>query len=130
MAARFFEFAWTALLLGSTTFAQQLLPPAATTPAAAAPANPAASNSQAVATTGLLPIYGVELRVDKTWIDGANFPSQSTDFPNAGVNASFEQVWDALKPAGFNFVRIRFDVYGRHRPTAQPTSATGPKITM
>src|SRR5215469_7444833 len=107
---RFIKAAFVALLVVGFLFIQQVIQPAGGQQLNAAPMNPTA-NTQAVANSGLLPIYGVELNVDKTWIDGANFPSQSTDFPNVGVNASFQQVWDALKPAGFNFVRVGIDVY-------------------
>lgn len=108
MTTRTAKLMLTTLLLGNVALAQQMT---TTTPQTTAPATSPAANSQAVANSGLLPIYGVELGVDKTWIDSANFPSQSSDFPNAGMNASFQQVWEGLKPAGFNFVRIGFDVY-------------------
>ena len=106
MPAGFLRIARIALIVGATALAQQP-PPAAGQQPAATPAN----DPQAVAKSGLLPIYGVELGADKSWIDGDKFPSQSTSYPNSGVNASFQQVWNTLKPAGFNFLRVGFDVY-------------------
>ncbi len=60
--------------------------------------------AQAVSQTGLLPVYGVNFNFDAAWVDGASFPSRTP------VNDSFQQVWDALKPSGFNVVRFRVDV--------------------
>lgn len=67
-------------------------------------------NGQSISQTGLLPIYGVDLAVDAAWVDGVQFPSQSAGHPNYGVNAAFQQVWDALKSSGFNTVRFPVDV--------------------
>lgn len=66
--------------------------------------------SQVVSQTGLLPVYGVDLAIDPSWADGAAFPSQSAEFPNQGMSAAFQQVWDTLKPTGFNCLRFRVDV--------------------
>jgi hypothetical protein len=82
MAAGFLRIARIALLLGGTAVAQQLAQPATGQQPTAAPTAAPASDPQAVAKSGLLPIYGVELGVDKTWIDGDKFPSQSTRYPN------------------------------------------------
>jgi hypothetical protein len=72
--------------------------------AQAVPAPPA---SQAVSQTGLLPVYGVDLRFDPSWVDGAKFPSQSSNF---GVSESLQRVWDSLAPSGFNVIRFVIDV--------------------
>ena len=74
---------------------------------------------QAVSQTGLLPVYGVDFNFDPAWVDGASFPSQSAEHPNAGVNATFQQVWEALKPSGFNIMRVPLDV--RDQPGALAT---------
>jgi hypothetical protein len=65
-------------------------------------------NLQAVSQTGLLPVYGVDLRLDPTWVDGS-FPSQSANFPNSGTSAAFQQVWGALQPGGYSVVRVTLD---------------------
>jgi hypothetical protein len=67
------------------------------------------SNTQAVSQTGLLPIYAVDLSINKEWIDGTQFPSQSGDFPNFGANSAFQQVWDKLRPSGFSSIRFVVD---------------------
>jgi hypothetical protein len=69
-----------------------------------------APNSQAVSRTGLLPVCGVDFAFDPAWVDAAQFPSQSASYPNSGVNAVFQQVWDAPKPSGFNVLHFRLDV--------------------
>ncbi|HSB12188.1 MAG TPA: CARDB domain-containing protein [Blastocatellia bacterium] len=66
--------------------------------------------TQAVSQTGLLPVYGVDFNFDSSWVDGSKFPSQSAQFANSGVNNSFQQVWDGLRPSGFNIVRFQIDV--------------------
>jgi hypothetical protein len=66
-------------------------------------------STQAVSSTGLLPVYGVDFTFDPAWVDGARFPSQSAAYSNFGVNAVFKQVWDALKPSGFNVIRFPVD---------------------
>jgi len=70
----------------------------------------APQNLQAVSQTGLLPVYGVDLRIDPTWVDSSNFPSQSPNFPNSGTSAAFKQVWAALQPGGYSVVRAGLDV--------------------
>jgi hypothetical protein len=70
----------------------------------------AAQDAPAVAQTGLLPIYGVDFNFDPAWVDGEKFPSQSEKFPHFGVNPAFQQVWEALKPLGFNALRFAIDV--------------------
>lgn len=72
-------------------------------------AQSADSNTQAVSQTGLLPIYAIDLSMDDEWIDGTQFPSQSGDFANFGVNSDFQQVWDKLKPSGFSSIRFEID---------------------
>jgi len=66
--------------------------------------------AQAVSQTGLLPVYGIDFRFDATWVDGAQFPSQSAAHPNFGVNAQFQQVWQTLQTSGFNVIRFPVDV--------------------
>src|SRR5262245_2874901 len=66
--------------------------------------------AQAVSQTGLLPVYGIDFRFDETWVDGAQFPSQSAAHPNFGVNAQFQQVWQTLQTSGFNIIRFPVDV--------------------
>src|SRR5262245_10886226 len=66
--------------------------------------------TQAVSQTGLLPVYGIDFRFDATWVDGAQFPSQSAAHPNFGVNARFQQVWLTLQTSGFNIIRFPVDV--------------------
>ncbi|HEV2666453.1 MAG TPA: hypothetical protein VG324_16160, partial [Blastocatellia bacterium] len=66
-------------------------------------------DAQAISQTGLLPVYGVDFAFDPAWVDAERFPSQSTDFPNFGVNAAFQKVWDALTPSGFNAIRFPID---------------------
>lgn len=77
---------------------------------------------QAVSQTGLLPVYGVDLNFDAAWVDGAKFPSESAEHPGGGVNATFQQVWEALKPSGFNIVRVPIDI--RDMPGAANRLAT------
>ncbi len=66
--------------------------------------------TQAVSMTGLLPIYGVDFNFEMAWVDGARFPSQSEKHSYFGVNKTFQQVWNALKPSGFNIIRFPVDV--------------------
>jgi len=70
---------------------------------------PSPSN-QAISQTGLLPVYGVDLRVDPNWVDGAQFPSQSSVFPNSGTSAVFQPIWNALQAGGYNVLRMPLDV--------------------
>lgn len=72
--------------------------------------DPGAQPAQAVSQTGLLPVYGVDFPFDPTWVDSSGFPSQSADHPNFGTNATFQQVWDTLRPAGLNCIRFAVDV--------------------
>src|SRR5262245_40381097 len=66
--------------------------------------------AQAVAQTGLLPIYGIDLSFDKSWVDGSRFPSQSADHSHFGASATLQNVWDTLKQSGFNVIRFTVDV--------------------
>lgn len=97
------------LMVGSVSFGRRVI---AQSPVAASQTQAA----QAVSQTGLLPVYGVDFNFDPSWVDGSKFPSQTAQYPNSGVNNSFQQVWDALKPSGFNVVRFQLDV--RDRPSA------------
>ncbi len=70
----------------------------------------APQNVQAVSQTGLLPVYGVDVRLDPSWVDAAQLPSQSPNFPNSGTSAAFQQLWGALQPGGYNVLRIPIDL--------------------
>jgi len=76
----------------------------------AVPQQNPAQNVQSISQTGLLPVYGVDARVDPSWVDGSQFPSQAVNFPNSGTNAAFQQVWAALQPAGYSVLRVPLDV--------------------
>jgi len=94
-----------ALLVGMAVLVAQQTPPGQPQDpnAQAAPAAPAA-----IAESGLLPIFGAGLTLDKSWVDGKKFPS---DQPNAGIADALEQFYTTqLAPCGFNVVRIPFDV--------------------
>ncbi len=67
-------------------------------------------NPQAISQTGLLPVYGVDVRLDPAWVDSSQFPSQSPGFPNSGTTAAFQQVWGALQSGGYNVMRVPIDV--------------------
>jgi hypothetical protein len=68
------------------------------------------TNQQAISQTGLLPVYGVDLDFDPSWVDKAEFPPNSTAYPHYGTNSVLRTVWDALKPLGFNAIRFPVDV--------------------
>src|SRR5216683_7260592 len=76
----------------------------------AVPQQNPAQNVQSISQTGLLPVYGVDARIDASWMDGSQFPSQAVNFPNFGTNAAFQQVWAALQPAGYSVLRVPLDV--------------------
>ena len=78
-------------------------------------------NPQTVSQTGLLPVYGVDLRLDPSWTDSSHFPSQSADFANSGTSAAFQQVWGALQPGGYSVLRVTLDV--RNLPGAANRAA-------
>jgi hypothetical protein len=65
-----------------------------------------AGTVSSVSQTGLLPLFAVDMQVDPSWIDSANPASNSAKFPHSGVNDTFQQAWDGLKPAGFNMIRF------------------------
>jgi len=99
------------LLVACSPLAAQLQPP--TTVGTVQSQNTLQSsqqNPQAVSQTGLLPVYGVDLRLDPAWVDSSNFPSQSASFPNSGTSAAFQQVWGALQPGGYSVLRVTLDV--------------------
>jgi hypothetical protein len=84
--------------------AQQTPPPGGTSQdpqeAVAAPA--------AIAESGLLPVYGGTLQLDKTWVDGSAFPSEQ---PNFGVAQTLEDLYATqLLPCGFNVLRVDADL--------------------
>jgi hypothetical protein len=62
----------------------------------------------------LLPIYGVDLELDQSWLDGTAFPSTSGAYPNQGASASLQAVWQALSPSGINVLRVTLDVSDSH----------------
>jgi hypothetical protein len=102
------------LVACSPVAAQQPYPTAAQQTTAqpvpgAAPSQNAPQNPQAVSQTGLLPVYGVDLRLDPAWVD-SSFPSQSASFPNSGASAAFQQVWGALQSGGYSVLRVTLDV--------------------
>jgi len=69
---------------------------------------PAPAPESAVSAVGLLPIYGITLEFDKSWVDGKKFPSAAL---NVGVSEAFQQLWDNhLKACGFNVLRFPVDV--------------------
>src|SRR5260370_3652307 len=61
---------------------------------------------QAVSQTGLLPLFAVDMQFDPSWVDGYDVPSKSAKCRHSGVNDTFQQIWDALKPGGFNMIRV------------------------
>jgi hypothetical protein len=65
---------------------------------------------QPVSQSGLLPLYGVDFNFDPDWVDGTKFPSQAAQYSNAGVSNIFQQVWEELRPIGFNVIRFQLDV--------------------
>jgi len=98
------------LLVACSPLAAQLQPPTAVgTAQSQNTPQSSAQNPQAVSQTGLLPVYGVDLRLDPAWLD-SSFPSQSASFPNSGANAAFQQVWGALQPGGYSVLRVTLDV--------------------
>jgi hypothetical protein len=101
------------IFLPAMLAAQQ--PPAApqqpaTDPGSSVPQQNAAQNNQSISQSGLLPVYGVDMRVDPAWVDSSQFPSQSPNFQNSGTSAAFQQVWGALQPGGYNAMRVPVDV--------------------
>src|SRR5262249_41945760 len=66
--------------------------------------------AQAVTQTGLLPIYGIDMSFDKSWVDGSRFPSQSASYSHFGASETLQNVWDTLKLSGFNSIRFTVDV--------------------
>jgi hypothetical protein len=52
----------------------------------------------------------VDLHLDPSWVDGNQFPSHSTAFPNSGTNSTFQQIWTALEAEGYNVVRLPLEV--------------------
>jgi uncharacterized repeat protein (TIGR01451 family) len=70
---------------------------------------PSMPDAQAVSQTGLLPVYGVDFTFDPTWVSATPLTTESAT-QLTGVNAAFQQVWDALKRSGFNAIRFPVDV--------------------
>ena len=73
-------------------------------------------NFQAISQTGILPMFAVDMQFDPTWVDGASVPSTSPQYGHSGVNDSFQQAWEALKPAGFNMIRFPLDTTDAQTP--------------
>ncbi|HRK21144.1 MAG TPA: CARDB domain-containing protein, partial [Fimbriimonadaceae bacterium] len=62
----------------------------------------------AIAQSGLLPIYGMTLELQKDWVDGKKFPSAN---PNGGISDVFQQLFDSqIATCGFNVIRVPFDI--------------------
>ena len=95
-----------ALLFSTALHAGQLDKQGPITP----PSQSGAQSTQAISQTGLLPVYGVDLRLDPGWVDQKQFPSSSASFPNSGTSSTLQQVWTALQPGGYNVLRIPLDV--------------------
>ena len=79
------------------------------TPRARAQERDGGDAAQAVSETGLLPVYGVDFHFDPSWVDASRFPSESTEHPHSGVSETFQKLWEALSPSGFNTVRFPVD---------------------
>lgn len=59
----------------------------------------------AIAESGLLPVYGATIELDKSWVDGKKFPSETP------VSQAFQQLFDTqIANCGFNVLRVPFDV--------------------
>ena len=115
MNGKMSRFSWVLLIflnLSPTTVAAQLA--SNSTQLSATPAGPngapqtTAQNLQTVSQTGLLPLFAVDMQFDPSWVDSNDVPSKSANYSHSGVNDTFQQAWEALKPGGFN--AIRFDV--------------------
>src|SRR2546422_840812 len=63
---------------------------------------PPAPAQDSVSKAGVLPVYGVNFRLDPSWIDGTTFPSQP--------DPAFQRIWETLRPNGFSVVRFPVDV--------------------
>ncbi|HYL11112.1 MAG TPA: CARDB domain-containing protein, partial [Candidatus Acidoferrales bacterium] len=112
---KFFQQGLLTLLIFLPALLAAQQPPAAPQQPAAdtgssVPQQNAAQNNQAISQSGLLPVYGVDVRLDPAWVDSAQFPSQSPNFQNSGTSAAFQQVWGALQPGGYNAMRVPVDV--------------------
>lgn len=108
-----FRILWIALLLPAALCARpwtQLPQQPAPQGAPAASPQTATPNLQAISQTGLLPVYGMDLRLDASWVDSTHFPGTSTNLWNAGTSPTFQQIWATLQPGGYNVLRIPIDV--------------------
>jgi hypothetical protein len=68
------------------------------------------SDPQAISKTGLLPVYGIDVSLDPSWVDGNDFPSHSSNFPNSGTSATFHSLWTTLQPGGYSVLRVSLDI--------------------
>src|SRR5215472_1830188 len=59
---------------------------------------------QAVSATGSLPVYGIDLRIDKSWDTPP--PGSPGDFARPGESPVLQRIWSSLKPRGFNTLRV------------------------
>src|SRR5688500_2291459 len=71
---------------------------------------PPAAPPQTVSQSGLLPVFGVNVTLNPQWVDGAQFPSASPQFPHQGVSGELHQIWEGLRPTGLGVLRVNIDV--------------------
>jgi len=64
----------------------------------------------AAASAVLMPVYGLDLRLQTGWVDPSGFPSHSAAHPFAGVAAPVQQVWDTVHGVGVNVLRVGIDI--------------------
>src|SRR5262249_3243278 len=62
------------------------------------------------AQSAILPLFGIDMNFDPSWVDGSDVPSKSTQYGHNGVNAAFQKAWDKLKSAGFSTIRFKVDL--------------------
>ncbi len=92
------------ILLGLAMLIAQQTPPQGD-PQQPPPADQPPPAAAAISESGLLPVYGMTLELDKSWVDGKKFPNPTP------VSAEFQQLYDSqIKPCGFNVLRVQFDV--------------------
>ncbi len=103
-------FGWSILFLGVVLPASLAAQKDVSQTSPNTTAQSAQPNLQAISQTGLLPVYGVDVELDPSWVDARQFPSQSSSFPNFGTSAAVKQLWSALRPGGYNALRVPIDV--------------------
>jgi hypothetical protein len=77
-------------------------------PLAAAQSTTAATQQ---AQSAILPVFGIDMNFDPSWVDGSDVPSKSTQYSHNGVNDAFQKAWDKLKSAGFTTMRFKVDLH-------------------